>query len=76
MRSVCNHIKKCFYIATPPIKAFEVVSKLWLAAWTSNANLKDTVSHQEQENNFIVFYGSLGLCQAMAFLAAVMQVNN
>ena len=55
-------------------QAFEVASKLWLAAYTSKEGLNPGADHQTQENDFIVIYGGLGLCQALAYLAAVLQV--
>ncbi len=34
-----------------------------------------TFNQKEEESDFIITYGSLGLCQALAYLAAVLQVR-
>lgn len=63
-----------FYILC---QIFEIGSKVWLAAWTSQATAAElNEAHFEEESHFVFIYGTLGLCQAVAYLAAVLQVNN
>lgn len=52
-------------------QTFEVLSKLWLAAWTSN----DPSMADRGDNDFILIYGALGVCQALSFLMSVLQTN-
>eukprot|EP00095_Tigriopus_kingsejongensis_P005978 maker-scaffold48_size466083-snap-gene-2.9 protein:Tk05978 transcript:maker-scaffold48_size466083-snap-gene-2.9-mRNA-1 annotation:"hypothetical protein TRIADDRAFT_50060" len=53
-------------------QVFEVCTKLWLAKWTAEGQEGSI----EMETNFVTIYGSLGFCQALSYLAAVLQVNN
>ena len=62
-----------FYILC---QIFEIASKVWLASWTSQATAESNSEHFEEESHFVFIYGTLGLCQAVAYLAAVLQVNN
>jgi ABC-type multidrug transport system fused ATPase/permease subunit len=52
-------------------QVFEVAAKFWLASWTFN----EEKGNFHADNDFIIVYGSLGVCQALAFLAAVLQIN-
>lgn len=57
-------------------QAFEVASKLWLAAWTSKQQQTMLVQTSlNEEDNFILVYGTLGISQAFSYLAAVLISN-
>ena len=58
-----------FYLA---YQVFEVASKLWLSSWASTRSM---VEGGRSTGSYITTYGVLGLMQSLAFLAAILLVN-